>query len=339
VAASLHFIAFHVSHTIPMISWHDASRVDANLSAGIMRHPSIAAAAPQLPHQGDHLLMNDFDFTIPPSKSTYDAKAALQFFEAAGKTKDVKAGKTLFEENSKANSLLLQKDKMYYLLEGAVELTANNEPVGLVRAGELFGEMTLITGLPRTATAKAQTDCRLIMLDKEQLQAALQTSPEFALLLMYFMITRLRDSLAQLNAQGGGSSDAMLKDSAVFDRKLLKSLADEFDHSARIRYPAGKRIIEEGQIGALMYVVLSGTVEIAIQNNVVGTIGTGGMLGEMALISRAERLASASATSDCELLAISRDVFLDMVSTHPKFAVSLLGAVGHRAHFVASMRT
>lgn len=282
--------------------------------------------------------MNDFDFTIPPAKSTYDAKDALAFFQSAGETKTVAAGKTLFKENSKANALLLQKDKMYYLLEGEVELTVNGNPVGLVRAGELFGEMTLITGLPRTATATTKSDCRLIMLDKDQLQAALHASPEFGLLLMGVMITRLRESIMQLNAQGRGS-EMKLKDSAVFDKKLLKELANEFDHSARIRYPAGKIIIQEGQMGALMYVVLSGTVEIAIQNNTVGTIGTGGMLGEMALISRTERLASATAKTDCELLAISRDVFLDMVSTHPKFAISLLGAVGHRAHFVASMRT
>lgn len=282
--------------------------------------------------------MNDFDFTIPPAKSTYDAKDALEFFQSAGDTKDVAAGKTLFKENSKANALLLQKDKMYYLLEGGVELTVNDSPVGLVRAGELFGEMTLITGLPRTATATTQSDCRLIMLDKDQLQAALRTSPEFGLLLMRVMITRLRDMVAQLNSQGG-SSDEMLKDSAVFDKKLLNQLADEFDHSARIRYPAGKVIIQEGQAGVLMYIVLNGTVEIAIQNNIVGTIGTGGMFGEMALISQAARLASASAKTDCELLAINRNVFLDMVSAHPKFAISLLGAVGHRAHFIASKRT
>lgn len=281
--------------------------------------------------------MNDFDFTIPPSKSTYDAKDALDFFQSAGETKDIAAGKTLFKENSKANALLLQKDKMYYLLEGEVELSVNDSPVGLVRAGELFGEMTLITGMPRTATATTKSDCRLIMLDKDQLQAALRTAPEFGLSLMSVMITRLRDMVAQLNSQGG-SSNEMLKDSAVFDKKLLNQLADELGHSARIRYPAGKVIIQEGQAGVLMYVVLNGTVEIAIQNNIVGTIGTGGMFGEMALISRSERLASATAKSDCELLAINRNVFLDMVSAHPKFALSLLGAVGHRAHFIASLR-
>lgn len=283
--------------------------------------------------------MSDFDFTIPPSRSIYDARAALRFFEAAGETRTVAAGKKLFAENSRASALLFQKDRMYYLLEGAVQLTAKKNPVGLVRAGELFGEMTPITGMPRTATARTQTDCRLIMMDKEQLLAALQTSPEFALLLMSIMVARLRDSIAQLNATGGMNNDAMLKDSAIFDKKMLEKLAEEFDYSARMRYPAEKVIMQEGQAGVLMYVVLKGTVEIAIQDSSVGRIGPGGIFGEMALISRAERLASATAATDCELLAINRNVFLDMVKVNPRFAISLVGAVGNRARFVAALRT
>jgi CRP-like cAMP-binding protein len=283
--------------------------------------------------------MSDFDFTIPPAKSIYDARAALRFFESAGETRTVAAGKKLFAENSKASTLLLQKDQMYYLLEGAVQLTAAKEPVALVRAGELFGEMTPITGMPRTATARTQTDCRLITMDKEQLLAALQTSPEFALLLMSIMIARLRDSAAHLSSTGGIDNDQMLKDSAVFDKKLLEKMADEFDYSARMRFPAEKVILQEGQAGVLMYVVLKGTVEIAIQDSTVGRIGPGGVFGEMALISRAERVASATALTDCELLAINRNVFLDMVKANPKFAISLVGAVGNRARFVASLRT
>jgi CRP-like cAMP-binding protein len=62
------------------------------------------------------------------------------------------------------------------------------------------------------------------------------------------------------------------------------------------------------------------------------------MFGEMALISRGERVASATARTDCVLLTINRNVFLDLVGTHPRFAISLLGAVGDRARFVASLR-
>jgi CRP-like cAMP-binding protein len=79
-------------------------------------------------------------------------------------------------------------------------------------------------------------------------------------------------------------------------------------------------------------------VEIAVQNNVVGKIERGGIFGEMALITREERVASAMAITDCELLAISRTVFLDLVCSNPKFAVSMLSAVGNRARFMAALR-
>jgi CRP-like cAMP-binding protein len=282
--------------------------------------------------------MDDLNFTIPPAKPDYDAKIALRSFESAGSRKDVAAGKTIFAENEKGNPLLLQRDQMYFLLDGEVELTVSKARVGVVRQGEIFGEMALITRMPRTATAKAKTDCRLVTLDKDQLQATLQAAPEFGLLLMSIMIARLRDTIARLNTGGALAGDEVLKDSAVFDRKLLDKLADELDASARVRYAAGKVIMQEGQAGVLMYVVLEGNVEIAIRNSMVGRIGPGGMFGEMALITRGERVASAIAQTDCVLLAINRNVFLDLVGANPRFAVSLLGAVGNRARFMASLR-
>lgn len=281
---------------------------------------------------------SDLNFTMPPAKPDYDAKLALKSFESAGDAKSVAARQTIFVENEKSNPLLFQRDKMYFLLDGEVDLSVNRAHVGVVRKGEIFGEMALITKMPRTATATAKTDCRLITLDKDQLQAALRAAPEFGLLLMSIMIARLRDTITLLGKSGALSSDEVLKDSAVFDKKLLQQLVDELDDSARMRYAAGKVIMQEGQVGVLMYVVLEGTVEIAIHNSVVGRIGPGGMLGEMALITRAERVASAIAKTDCVLLAINRNVFLDLVGANPRFAISLLSAVGNRARFVASLR-
>lgn len=282
--------------------------------------------------------MNDLNFTLPPAKPSYDTKVALKYFKASGSTLDVAAGKTIFVENEKSNPLLLQRDKMYFLLEGEVELTVNKSRVCTICSGDLFGEMGVVTNMPRTATATAKTDCRLYTLTGSQLQAALGAAPEFGLLLMSIMITRLRDTLAFLKENGTLASHDELKDAEVFDKKMLDKLADELDDSARMRYPAGKVLIQEGQSGVFMYVVLQGSVEIAVQNNVVGTIERGGIFGEMALITRAERVASAIAQTDCELLAISRNVFLDLVCSNPKFAVALLGAVGNRARFMAALR-
>jgi CRP/FNR family cyclic AMP-dependent transcriptional regulator len=282
--------------------------------------------------------MDDLNFIIPPTKPSYDTKVALKYFKTSGSTMNVEAGQTIFVENEKSNLLLLQRDKMYFLVEGEVDLTVNKTHVGVIRNGELFGEMALITRMPRTATATAKTDCRLYTLTNSQLQTALGTAPEFGLLLMSIMITRLRDTIALLKTNGTLASREELKEAEVFDRKLLDKLVDELDDSARIRYEAKKVVMQEGQSGVLMYVVLEGTVEIAVQNNVVGKIEPGGMFGEMALITRAERVASAIAKTDCVLLAISRNVFLDLVCSNPKFAVALLSAVGNRARFMASLR-
>ena len=281
--------------------------------------------------------MDDLNFIIPPAKPSYDTKVALKYFKASGSPLNVTAGQTIFVENEKSSLLLLQRDKMYFLLEGEVELTAGKLLVGVIRSGELFGEMALITKMPRTATATARTDCRLYTLTSGQLQTALTAAPEFGLLLMSIMITRLRDTIVSLKAGGKLANHEELEDAEVFDKKLLDRLVEELDVSARVRFPARKVIMEEGQTGVLMYVVLEGTVEISVKGVMVGRIVPGGMFGEMALITRSERVATATAKTECLLLAISRNLFLDLVCANPKFAVALLGAVGNRARYMASM--
>lgn len=282
--------------------------------------------------------MNELNFTIPPAKSSYDAAAALEFFKSAGTKESVAAGKTIFAEDEKRSRLFLRRDKMYLLLEGEVGITVKGKLVGTVRDGEIFGEMAFITQTARSATATAITACSIIALDDKQFHAALHKTPEFALMLMSIMVGRLRGMIARLKADGALSVDEECKESIVFDKKLLAELVCELG-DVRMRYGQGKVIMQEGQAGILMYVVLEGRVAIAIQNSVVGKIGPGGMFGEMALIERTERLASAVAETDCTLLAINRNIFLDLVKGNPAFGVALLSAVGERAKFMASRCT
>ena len=89
--------------------------------------------------------MVDLNFTIPAPHPSFDAKVALKYFKAAGDTINVAAGQTIFSEHEKGNALLFKRDKMYFLVEGEVELIANNNRVGVMHGGELFGEMALIT--------------------------------------------------------------------------------------------------------------------------------------------------------------------------------------------------
>ena len=57
-------------------------------------------------------------------------------------------------------------DSMFVLLRGTAQVSVarNGTPlrVGVLRAGDLFGEMSLLTGEPRTATVRAEHDCEVL---------------------------------------------------------------------------------------------------------------------------------------------------------------------------------
>ena len=97
----------------------------------------------------------------------------------------------VFEENSKGN-------EMYILHSGKVKLVLGSEgkevEVGLLeQTGEFFGEMALIDGSPRTATAIAEEDnTELEVLDRESFLKMIGKDPQFALDIMHALCQRVR---------------------------------------------------------------------------------------------------------------------------------------------------
>ena len=287
--------------------------------------------------------MSDLDFSntapmkpaaqaAPPPPPVYNAAMAMDFFKSAGKPESFNAGATIFAEDEKGG--LLKRAKMYVLIVGEIEMIAQNQVIGTVKAGETFGEMAVIANAARTATARAKTPCTVIGLDEKQYQSALQQKPEFALMLMSIINTRLRSTISRLRASGSLHA-GQAKESTVFDKKLLAGLANLMAGQEPARYPAGKMIMQEGTGGAFMYVVLDGKVAITIKGGLVGKAGPGGVFGEMALVDQSMRAATAVAETDCALLAINRTAFLQLVKTSPAFGASLLAGLAERAKDMA----
>jgi CRP-like cAMP-binding protein len=50
--------------------------------------------------------------------------------------------------------------------------------VGVLREGDCFGEMSLLTGEPRTATVRAEPDCEVLEISKPVMGALLRSSPQ-----------------------------------------------------------------------------------------------------------------------------------------------------------------
>jgi CRP/FNR family cyclic AMP-dependent transcriptional regulator len=79
-----------------------------------------------------------------------------------------------------------------------------------------------------------------------------------------------------------------------------------------------------------MYVVKEGEVEVLVRDRVVETIGPRGILGEMALIDRNPRSASALAKTDCQLVPIDEARFTYLVQQTPYFAIEVMRVMARR---------
>ena len=294
--------------------------------------------------------MDDLNFSAKPAASAqaaarvavqstaqsplYQPALALAFFRSAGTLEQKPGGKHIFIENEKPGGLFSKGAKMYLLLEGEVGLMIRNKFFGVVKKGEVFGELAVIGGLPRSATAMAKTDCRLLTLDEKQFHAALQKTPDFALMLMSIMVQRLRQSLAKLGA-AGTAAGAPAERSDVLDKKMLAGLRSELARQEPALFPEGRVIMSAGAAAAFMYVVLEGRVAITVGASIVERVESGGMFGEMALVDRSARAATATAETDCSLLAINRNEFLELVRAKPAFGASLLKSIALRMQKLA----
>jgi len=95
-------------------------------------------------------------------------------------------------------------------------------------------------------------------------------------------------------------------------------------------FEAGQVVFEEGQPGKEMYVVQSGSVELRAGGRVLETVTEGGILGEMALVDREPRSATAVATSDCRLVPIDEERFGLLVQRVPGFALEVMRVMAQR---------
>ncbi|RAI41841.1 Crp/Fnr family transcriptional regulator [Rhodoplanes roseus] len=93
---------------------------------------------------------------------------------------------------------------------------------------------------------------------------------------------------------------------------------------------AGSVIFREGEPATEMFVVKSGTVAIRADNHLIAELKENEIFGEMALIDKTSRSATATAETDVTLIPVSEKQFLFLVSETPFFALSVMRVLVHR---------
>lgn len=94
--------------------------------------------------------------------------------------------------------------------------------------------------------------------------------------------------------------------------------------------PAGQALFHEGDQGNMMYVIMSGTALITVNNRLVETAGAGAIVGEMAMLEEAKRSATVTAQSDCVLCPIDLMRFNFLVQQTPNFALHIMRVMTDR---------
>jgi len=99
----------------------------------------------------------------------------------------VKPGTVLCREGAPGNALFL-------IVEGDADIFKGPQLMAQLGAGEMFGEMALLTGEERSATVIARTPMELYELDKGDFDAMLSHAPQLASGLSRILARRLRET-------------------------------------------------------------------------------------------------------------------------------------------------
>jgi CRP-like cAMP-binding protein len=84
---------------------------------------------------------------------------------------DLPLGKVMAEEGDRGREFIV-------LLEGEADVTKGGQTINRMRDGDFFGEIALVTKMPRTATVTATTDVRILVITDRDFGSLLKHSDE-----------------------------------------------------------------------------------------------------------------------------------------------------------------
>lgn len=122
---------------------------------------------------------------------------------------------------------------------------------------------------------------------------------------------------------------------SLFNGLRRRELSHLADAAIQRDFPAGRMIIEQGQMGVGFYVVVSGCVLIQQRRSDGGerelaTLGRGAMFGEIALLDLFPRSASVVALQDSSVLVIPIWEFRTVLTIEPAISMKLLDVLAQR---------
>jgi CRP-like cAMP-binding protein len=179
---------------------------------------------------------------------------------------------------------------------------------GRLHEGALFGEMSLLTQQPRTASVQVVDEADILELSRESLAVLTAEVPSLAVALDKFARERLLKNLL--------ATSPLFR---PFNHQQQLDLIRRFDGH---EIAAGTLVIREGDAGQGLFVVLSGEVEVSKRQAGGGELSlarlrAGDVFGEMSLLSNQPTTATVTAARPSTILFLAREYFQRLVEALP----------------------
>lgn len=126
---------------------------------------------------------------------------------------------------------------------------------------------------------------------------------------------------------------AVLAQAQIFSGLTDETLGAVAERAIKRVYSKGDPIFHQGDPGDALYVVAEGLVKVFIISEdgdemVLATLRPPETFGELAVIDKGPRSASARAIERSTLVAFTRDAFFDLLQTHPQLSQAMFEQLG-----------
>jgi CRP-like cAMP-binding protein/Zn-dependent protease len=222
------------------------------------------------------------------------------------------AGKPIFRQGDRPRACYIVRRGRLDVVEEERE-TGKERVIRTIERGDMFGELGLVDGAPRSATVRPVVDSELFEIDESTFDRLLSDTvslPEF--------IPTLQQA-------------AELRALPPFESLGSTAIAELLRRGRWISVPPGDELVEQGAEGDAFYVIGSGQAEVLQDGDVVRTLGPGAHFGELALLMNIPRTATVVARTPLRAFQLDRDGFDDVVAGVFRRGIVTAAPVGRTA--------
>lgn len=141
----------------------------------------------------------------------------------------------------------------------------------------------------------------------------------------------LNEQLAHDKAAQQHWHNLLLMQSAIFSNAYGAGVKQGVRPAAGFqRYSAGDIIIKEGEPAEHVFTLLKGEAIASIKSVPLGTINEGEIFGALAAITGEIRNATVSAQSNCTVMAVPKEQFLDLIKSQPETCLQMIQTMAYQ---------